>query len=79
MSKDLIREIDAFLAEFSIGEYHFGLLAAKNGRLVERLREGGEILPRTEKKIREFMRNEAPIRREKAERRKLKFQSEATA
>jgi hypothetical protein len=55
MSVHLIQEIDAFLAEFGIGEHRFGILAAKNGRLVERLRSGGRVWPETEQQVREFM------------------------
>jgi hypothetical protein len=55
MSVHLIKEIDAFLAEFELGEHRFGILAARNGRLVERLRSGGRVWPETEKDIRDFM------------------------
>lgn len=55
MSVHLISEIDAFLAEFRIGEHRFGILAANNGRLVERLRSGGRVWPETEERIRSFM------------------------
>lgn len=40
----------------NIGEHRFGILAANNGRLVERLRSGGRIWPDTESQVREFMR-----------------------
>lgn len=49
-----------------MGEYRFGLLAAKNGRLVERLRAGrsngrpARVWPETEIEIRAFMRQRAP-------------------
>jgi hypothetical protein len=55
MSVHLISEIDAFLAEFRIGEFRFGLYAANNGRLVERLRSGGRVWPETEERIRAYM------------------------
>lgn len=55
MKRDLISEIDAFLAEFRLSEYRFGLLAVNNGRLVERLRGGGRIWPETEEKVRKFI------------------------
>ena len=55
MSVQLIDEIDGFLAEFDIGEHRFGILAASNGRLVERLRLGGRVWPETEERIRNFM------------------------
>jgi len=55
MNVQLIVEIDAFLAETRIGEHRFGILAAKNGRLVERLRSGGRVWPETEERVRAFM------------------------
>lgn len=55
MSKTLLPEIEAFLAEHGLSAYRFGILAAKNGRLVERLRSGGRIWPETEAEIRGFM------------------------
>lgn len=55
MHKELLSEIDRFLAAEGIGEHRFGILAAKNGRLVERLRSGGRIWPETEEQIRSFM------------------------
>lgn len=54
-NSSLLAEIDAFMAEFGIGEHRFGILACKNGRLVERLRAGRRIWPETEDHIREFM------------------------
>jgi len=47
-----------------MGEYRFGLLAAKNGRLIERMRASGRngrpgrVWPETEDKIRRFMAEE---------------------
>jgi len=55
MSVHLISEIEAFLTEFGLGEHRFGILAANNGRLVERLRSGGRVWPETEERIRNFM------------------------
>lgn len=62
MRTNLLTEIDAFLSETGMGEYRFGLLAVKNGRLVERLRAGKtpkgkpvRIWPDTEMQIRAFM------------------------
>lgn len=62
MSAKLLSDIDAFLAETRMGEFRFGLLAAKNGRLVERLRAGRTdkgkpvlVRPETEQKVRDFM------------------------
>lgn len=55
MRTQLISDIDAFLQETGMGEYRFGFEAVKNGRLVERLREGGRVWPETETQIRAFM------------------------
>jgi hypothetical protein len=76
MSTKLLSEIDEFLRETGMTEYRFGFLAAKNGRLVERLRQGStpvkgkpvRVWPETVQQVRDFM---------KAERRKAKRQSEA--
>lgn len=48
-------EIERFLVETGMHPYRFGILAAKNGRLVERVRSGGRFLSDTEAKVREFM------------------------
>lgn len=70
MKSSLIADIDAFLAETGIPPYRFGLEAAHNGRLVERLRDGRRVWPETEKMIRNYMR---------AARRKQRGQPHATA
>jgi hypothetical protein len=70
MNVQLISEIDAFLAESRIGEHRFGILAASNGRLVERLRSGGRVWPETEERVRAFIakRREAGTARQKRRR-----------
>lgn len=70
MRNTLLPDIEDFLSQTGMGEYRFGLLAAKNGRLVERLRAGTtpkgkpvRIWPETEMQIRAFMmaeRNRRP-------------------
>lgn len=68
MNNDLLAEIDKFLAETKMGEYRFGILAANNGRLVERLRKPrangkpGRVWPETERQIRDFMAVERALR-----------------
>lgn len=58
---DLLSEIEHFLAETKISPHRFGIQAARNGRLVERLRAGrtggktARVWPETEARIREFM------------------------
>lgn len=63
MHASLLSEIDALLAETGIGPHRFGFLAARNGRLVERLRAGGRIWPDTELAIRQFIALERARRR----------------
>lgn len=60
MKSDLLSEIDRFLIAENIGEHRFGILAAKNGRLVERLRSGGRIWPETAEQVRAFMAERRP-------------------
>lgn len=62
MSTNLLSDIEAFLRETGMDGYRFGLLAVKNGRLVERLRKGQtpkgkpvRIWPETETQVRAFM------------------------
>jgi len=59
-------DIDAFLAETKMGEYRFGYLAAKNGRLVERLRAGRRVWPDTEINVRAFMQARRALDRSKS-------------
>lgn len=65
MHEKILSDIEAFLSETGMAEYRFGFDAAKNGRLVERLRAGvtpkgkpARIWPDTEKQIRRFMASE---------------------
>lgn len=58
MSRTLLSEIEAFLAEHPMSGHRFGMLAIKNGRLVERLQNGGRVWPETEAEVRAFMRVE---------------------
>ena len=58
MHQSLLTQIDAFLAETGLSEYRFGFLAAKNGRLVERLKAGRRIWPDTEAQVLGFIRSE---------------------
>lgn len=60
MSNDLLPAIDRFLAAENIGEHRFGMLAANNGRLVERLRSGGRVWPETEDRIRSYIASRRP-------------------
>lgn len=62
MNEKLLSDIEDFLSETGMKEYRFGFLAAKNGRLVERLRAGTtpqgkpvRVWPDTERQIRAFI------------------------
>lgn len=68
----LLSDIEQFIRDTGMGEYRFGLLAARNGRLVERLRSSRQngrparVWPETENEIRAFMRQERARRGAKA-------------
>ncbi len=69
MRTSLLTDIEAFLAATGMGDYRFGMLAAKNGRLMERLRAGETpkgkpvlLRPETERQVRDFMRANRPKR-----------------
>jgi hypothetical protein len=51
----IVAEIDAFLAEFPMADDTFGRNAARNSRLMERLRAGGRVWPEKAQEIRSFM------------------------
>ncbi len=55
MYAKLLSDIDEFLELTGMTEYRFGILAARNGRLLERLRAGKRMWPETEALIRGFM------------------------
>lgn len=60
--KNLLAEIEAFLASSGMGESYFGKAAAKNSELVARLRAGRRVWPETEARVLSFIR----VRREMA-------------
>jgi hypothetical protein len=69
MNEKLLSEIERYMADAGIGPHRFGILAASNGRLVDRLREGKRIWPETEKQVRDFMRaNRSKARQSEAVR-----------
>ncbi len=55
MNKDLLTLIEEYLAETKRSPHRFGFAAVRNGRLVERLREGKPILTTTEQKVRAYL------------------------
>lgn len=71
MTDTLLSEIEQFLIETGMGEYRFGIKAVRNGRLVERLRQGRTpekgkpvwVRPETEQQVRDFIASERARRR----------------
>ena len=55
----LLGEIEAFLDETGMAETTFGNMSVRDWRLVERLRDGGDVTTRNAQKIREFMASDA--------------------
>ncbi len=64
---DLLNEIDSYCAETGMSPTTFGAYAVRDGKLVGRLRRGGEVLPRTAAKIRAFIEANPPTSDKKAE------------
>lgn len=54
-TQSLLSQIDAFLAEFPMGESYFGKAATGNSELIPRLRNGGRVWPETRAKAEQFM------------------------
>lgn len=55
---DLLKEIEEFLEVTGMGPSYFGRVSAGNTELVERLRNGAEILRRTERRVRDYIQRE---------------------
>lgn len=53
----LLDDIEAHIAKTGMSAHKFGMLAVKNGRLVERLRAGRRVWPETEIAIRAYLRS----------------------
>jgi len=68
MNTNLLSEIEHFIADTGMSAYSFGYKAARNGRLVERLRAGGRVWPETEVEVRTFMHSERSTRPRKEAR-----------
>ncbi len=66
MSNPLLSDIDEFLRETGMGDFRFGLLSTRNGRLLERLRAGRRVWPETEAQVRAFMISERRRKQEVA-------------
>ena len=62
MEQNLLTEVREAMALLGVKEHRFGILAAGNGRLVERLEENRRIWPETEERVRQFI---ARVRQER--------------
>lgn len=63
MNNSITSDLDQFLMETGLSEHRAGILLARNGRLIDRLRSGGRIWPETEDKIRAAMARERAKRK----------------
>lgn len=53
---ELVNAVDQFTAATGLKDSYLGKRAVGNSELIGRLRSGGQCLPATEQKLREFMR-----------------------
>jgi hypothetical protein len=53
----LIRQIEAFMRETKMPQTRFGRLAASDPRLIDDLRKGRTLRPRTRQRVEHFMNN----------------------
>ena len=54
-TRDLLTEIEAFLAEFGVSPTKFGLAAVNDGHLIKNLRSGASVTLKTADKVRAYM------------------------
>ena len=62
MEQNLLNSIEAFKQETGLSDHRIGILLAKNGRLLQRLREGKRLWPDTKANIRIALRRETASR-----------------
>ena len=62
MSTSILHDLERLRADTGLSEHRLGILVARNGRLFERVRDGGRMWPETAAKVR------AGIARVRAER-----------
>lgn len=55
MQQNLLSEVREAMAILGVEAHRFGILAANNGRLVDRLENGGRLWPETEERVRSFI------------------------
>lgn len=53
----LLKEITAHQKTHPISDSYFGLMSASNPRMIDRLRAGSGVTPRTIDRVREYIRN----------------------
>ena len=61
-TRDLLTEIEAFLAEFGVSATKFGLAAVNDGHLIKNLRSGASVTLKTADKVRAYMAQRAQPR-----------------
>lgn len=54
----LISDCLAYCARHGISPSTFGSYAVKDGKFLKRLMDGGQCLPRTEQRVRDFIKND---------------------
>lgn len=52
MDKDLLTELETLMSETGLSAHRVGMICANNGRIIERLRDGGRVWPETADNIR---------------------------
>ena len=66
MKTNILQEIETFQERFGLSDHRVGIVLAKNGRLVERLRSGSRIWPDTEENVRSAIVRETKKRTQEA-------------
>ena len=52
MANELLSELETLMVETGLSAHRVGILCASNGRLIDRLRDGGRVWPETEREVR---------------------------
>lgn len=66
MTNNLLADVENFMAETGLSEHRVGILLARNGRLIERLRDPKRrIWPETAAAIRAALREQRALRKQK--------------
>lgn len=67
MDTDLLKSVEAFQRETGLSDHRVGMILARNGRLLPRLRGGGRVWPEKAAEIRAALKREAAARGQAAE------------